>query len=71
MKKLTKSEFYNLLFQAGQKCGESSSWRKGQSLYNTLYKINPELAKSICGNKSCDPYYLDERIEAFYKKIYK
>jgi hypothetical protein len=37
------------------------SWRKGQAFYNTLYKLDPGLAKGIRRTES-DPFDHDERI---------
>lgn len=41
--------------------------RDGQHLFNKLYELHPDLADSIRGNNTLDPFYVDSRIPAFYK----
>jgi hypothetical protein len=43
-------------------------WREGQGCYNTLYEIDPELARSFHGTE-LDPYYFDERVPAFHARV--
>ena len=50
--------------QAGKERKACPALRKGQSLFNALHDLNPELANSIrCGD--IDPFYDDSRISLF------
>lgn len=40
-------------------------WRKGQSLFNLLVRIRPDLAEMIRGS-DYDPFNRDERLPDFY-----
>jgi hypothetical protein len=51
---------------AGKTRKEKPTLRYGQSLFNALYDLAPELADSIRGNSSIDPFYSDEHVEAFF-----
>lgn len=44
------------------------SWRKGQTYFNVLTKLHPELAEEVRGSK-IDPFYNDERLPEFFKFI--
>jgi hypothetical protein len=39
-------------------------WRMGQTYFNVLYAIRPDLANRIRGS-SLDPFYFDDRIYEF------
>lgn len=43
---------------------ETNDWRSGQTYFNLLYRINPDLANSV-RSSPIDPFYLDARIPAF------
>lgn len=43
---------------------ESTRWRRGQTLFNVLYRLNPTLADEVRG-RDIDPFHLDVRIDAF------
>ena len=38
-----------------------SEWRKGQSFFNALYELHPEVADKIRGT-DLDPFHHDDRI---------
>lgn len=40
--------------------------RLGQYAFNLLYKYEPGLATIITGNLSLDPFYVDDRLPAFW-----
>jgi hypothetical protein len=40
------------------------TWRLGQTYFNILARVRPELAESVRGTMN-DPFYLDDRIPAF------
>lgn len=42
--------------------------RKGQKAFNDLYESDPEIANMIRGT-IFDPFYQDNRLPDFYKKI--
>ena len=39
------------------------NWRKGQALFNAIYRIHPEIANEIRAT-DIDPFHSDDRIEA-------
>ena len=43
---------------------ETPSWRAGQTYFNVLYRMRPEMADSLRGS-SRDPFYNDDRIDDF------
>jgi hypothetical protein len=43
--------------------------RKGQSLFNALYELNPEMANAL-RYTDADPFYQDNRISDFYTELY-
>lgn len=42
-------------------------WRKGQTAFNTLYALEPDMANLIRGNRYIDPFYNDGNLRTFYK----
>lgn len=48
-------------------------WRIGQALFNHLLAVRPDLAESIRGDATCDPFYAvsptDPRYDAAIKII--
>ena len=42
--------------------------RRGQSLYNALHTLQPDIANQICTTE-LDPFYQDSRIDAFIEAI--
>lgn len=48
--------------------GAKDVWRRGQTYFNMLYQVRPELAEEI--RTSClDPFYDDTRIPAFLEAV--
>lgn len=43
-------------------------WRHGQTLFNALHSVDPDLANAIRGTDA-DPFYRDERIAAFNQAV--
>lgn len=43
-------------------------WRTGQTAFNVLYDIRPELADAVRATE-LDPFYQDELLPAFYARI--
>jgi hypothetical protein len=46
----------------------SLDYRFGQTCYNVLYDLDPDLATSIAGTH-IDPYHFDERVPEFLKRV--
>ena len=44
------------------------AWRKGQTYYNVLSQVRPDLCERIRTSK-LDPFYMDERIPAFLEWV--
>ena len=42
--------------------------RSGQVAFNELFRTDPEIANLIRGTEF-DPFYDDEKLEAFYEKV--
>lgn len=57
------TEFFNSYQQY-----KNQGLREGQSLYNALHDVKPELALAIVHSND-DPYFRDEYIGNFYKYI--
>ena len=68
MRKLTQKEFDKLLAIVDNEVRDNKYMRRGQSLYNHLHDINPELANSI-NNTELDPFYVQSRIPTFLEFI--
>lgn len=47
----------------------STDERIGQSVFNTLYDLDPEMADSIRGT-DLDPFYNDDRVAKFYDHVF-
>ena len=47
---------------------ENNHWRKGQTLFNALYRVRPELADRYRGS-DIDPFYRDDRIGEFLRAV--
>jgi hypothetical protein len=43
-------------------------WRLGQTAFNVLYEVAPDLADEIRATE-LDPFYLDDRLPAFYQWV--
>lgn len=60
MKRIQGSNFqftiYDLAFLVGHKLAENSEWRLGQTYFNVLHTIAPDLANEIRGT-DLDPFY--------------
>ena len=48
---------------------QNPSWRKGQTVFNCLYNLYPELANKIRATE-LDPFYVDERIPQTLEYVY-
>jgi hypothetical protein len=44
-------------------------WRRGQTHFNALYKLNPGLADYIRGT-AIDPFYRDDAIQSFLVMVW-
>jgi hypothetical protein len=55
-------------------CGNLQSafreWRKGQTLFNALQRVRPDLAAKV-RTSSLDTFYRDDRIPAFTNWLYE
>lgn len=47
---------------------EYPDWRWGQSLFNALWVLYPDLAEQIRGTES-DPFHSDDRVPAFTSAV--
>lgn len=43
----------------------ASRWRLGQTFFNTLYRLRPDLSERLRGQWDYDPYYRDDLLPAF------
>lgn len=66
--KLTKSEVEIVKKFAKRMQIANSQYRAGQSFFNALYIMHPEIADNIRGS-TVDPYYQDDKIELCIKTI--
>lgn len=44
------------------------SWRFGQAVFNAAYMLNEDAAEKLRGS-ICDPFYNDDKAEAFIEKF--
>jgi len=65
--KICQSEFL-ILCKFAMGPSYQNGLRKGQTLFNKLNEINPNLADSLRGSV-VDPFYQDERIPAFLSEV--
>ncbi len=56
------------LSECGRIYKQQSSWRKGQTYFNVLVQVRPDLSERI-RTSHLDPFYLDERIPEFLEWI--
>lgn len=49
---------------------EYPDWRKGQTFFNVLYNLYPEMADEIRGSE-IDPFYIDDNINKCLSYISK
>ena len=49
---------------------DQKNWRKGQTYFNVLWDMYPELADSLRGTEY-DPFYRDDVVDKFLKFITK
>lgn len=66
--KLTKSEVETVRKFAKRMHIDNPQYRQGQSFFNALYVMHPEVADNIRGS-TVDPYYKDDNIELCIKTI--
>lgn len=43
---------------------EEPRWRYGQTLFNVLYRVRPDLSERVRGT-DLDPFHSDQRVRAF------
>lgn len=66
--KLTKSEVETVKKFARRMQTINPQYRAGQSFFNALYIMHPEIADNIRGS-TVDPYYQDDNMELCTKTI--
>lgn len=59
---LTEKEFDTLFRVADVKLAMNPHWRNGQSLFNALCDLHPDIANEIRGDLKLDPFYNEENI---------
>jgi hypothetical protein len=47
-------------------CGRHRNWREGQTAFNLLYILRPDLSEQIRGDVQLDPFYVDGKLPAFW-----
>lgn len=60
--------FAQYLLEVGYSYYFNKEWRYGQTCFNVLYELDPELANQIRGT-DLDPFHLDERVPEFLAKV--
>ena len=67
---MTKEEFDNLKLKIEEAWEEHSlHWRRGQTVFNTLYELYPDIADDIRGTQ-LDPFYNDSNVIKCLKYIH-
>lgn len=67
---LTERDIKLLQTELERNIGFNGSMRRGQTLYNILFNVREDIAKTLAG-ANCDPFYNDSNIDAFLKRIMK
>ena len=67
---INKQQYAVVLAAADVNRISNPEWRRGQAVFNVLYKLHPEVADSIRGTEH-DMYHNDENIEQFKELITK
>jgi len=64
------SEFNNYINEVAKTLSANTKWRYGQSLFNTLYDMQPEVANEIRGSE-LDPFYQERghNFDEFFKFV--
>lgn len=65
---MTLGDYTNLLRTMVDRQATELFWRKGQTLFNVLYEMYPDLANEIRGTP-LDPFYEDRKIKDFMNFI--
>lgn len=60
--KLTEEQLKGVITLQEEFMKIHSNWRKGQSFFNALYILYPDVGDAVRGT-SVDPYHRDEKIE--------
>ena len=68
MEKLTKDQSKAFVFESLSNYSKFQKWRLGQSYFNTLYTMHPEIANEVRGTEY-SPYYDDKIIDKFLDYI--
>lgn len=42
-------------------------WRFGQTCFNVLHDVRPDLSPKVRGNHDLDPFYVDHKLPAFFE----
>lgn len=48
-----------------------AGFREGQTAFNALDEVRPDLSEKIRGDLKLDPYYADENLPAFWRWLEK
>lgn len=67
-KKLNKEEMEELMKLTAKFIGQKNDWRLGQTLFNCLYDLFPDVADRIRGTNK-DPFYNNDLIKEFLEEI--
>jgi hypothetical protein len=68
MNKMDNESFAQFLKLVADEYKKYPNLRFGQTLYNVLHDIRPELAESIIGTEN-DPFYTDSQISGFISVV--
>lgn len=56
--------------QVGAVKAQNPHWRYGQTYFNVLAHVRPDLSEQVRGVVALDPFYKDENLPAFLHYIY-
>lgn len=49
---------------------KKESWRYGQTVFNTMYTLHPDVAQKYCGTL-IDPFHNDDVVDEFIEKCFE
>lgn len=60
--------FTQYLIQVSKTLNEETHWRLGQTYFNVLYEMRPDIADKV-RTTALDPYYSDSNIDDFLEWV--
>lgn len=66
---MNEKDTHELFIRWREAEAEHPQWRRGQALFNTLWKLHPEIANAIRGDDHLDPFHNDHNIQNLWQHL--